>query len=325
MKRSTNRKRWIVGLMGVLVALCLVPVVARAVDGVEGDSAPKANAVAKIGEVEYESLDAAIKGSKTGDEITLLADASLSTTSFPSDKTLVINGDNHVIDADEAYLNIAGDVTFKNSTVNFHGVPNGNWMYIYMASNGSLTFDSSTVSIDGSKAADNTTALYFPEPDTPKASVSIINSSFTAKNCRGNGISWGGKPSNGYNTLTLEGSNVTIDNCAEKNTKGGGGIIGTFDINATDSTLTVTNNKSYGSNGSNYYLSNTDLIYNNNGTHGVSATDLVVENGSTISADGNGHYGVYVNGKFVVDGTSSLNVTHNSSAEDCAGLKLNLC
>lgn len=303
-------------LLSTLVALCMVlvlfPAVALAAEG--GD-------VAQIGDTAYDTLKEAIDAAVDGDTIELLSDATLPTTSFPSGKTITIDGNGLAIDANQAYLNVAGNVTFENCTMNMHGVPNGHWMYIYMASNGVLTFRNATVTIDGTDAADNTTAMYFPEPNTSRADVNIENSTVTIQNCRGNGISWGGKPNNGYNKLNITGSTVTIDNCAE-NTAGGGGIIGTFDITLTGSNLTVKNNNSYGSNGSNYYIDSSVVTYSNNGTHGISATDLVIENGSRITAENNGFYGVRAADAFLVDSTSTLTVTGNSHSNDGAGLKL---
>ena len=264
----------------------------------------------------------AINASVSGNTIELLQNASLPTTSFPAEETVVIDGNGYTIDANQAYLNIAGNVTFENCTMNMYGVPNGHWMYIYMASNGVLTFRNAMVSIDGAEAADNTTAMYFPEPGTPHADVNIENSTVTIQNCDGNGISWGGSTNNGYNQLNITNSTVTIDNCAAQNANGGGGIIGTFDITVTGSKLTVTNNRSYGSNGSNYYIDDSIVNYSNNGTHGLSATDLTIKNGSQVTADSNGYYGVYANGDFLLDSTSTLTVTRNSYSGDFAGLKL---
>ena len=309
--------RLLCGLLAVLMALMLFP--ARETRAAESD-------VAQITRDEtttsYATLQAAITASVSGDTIELLSDATLPTTSFPSGKAITIDGKGFTIDAGQAYLNVAGNVTFKNCMMNMHGVPNGHWMYIYMASNGSLNFEDSTLNIDGTNAADNTTAMYFPEPGDPKAGVSFTRSNVTIKNCRGNGISWGGRPNNGYNTLTITDCPVfTIDNCAEMNTAGGGGIIGTFDIVITRSTVKVTNNRSYGSNGSNYEIKDSTVTYSNNGTHGLSATDLEIYN-STVTAENNGYYGIYASGAFVIDRTSKVTVTGNSYAEDCAGLKL---
>ena len=108
----------------------------------------------------------------------------------------------------------------------------------------------------------------------------------------------------------------------KKNTKGGGGIIGTFDITISQSKVYVKNNKSYASNGSNFYISNgSEVQFEKNGTHGISAKDLTIED-STVNSYDNGYYGIYANGKFLVDSSSKVNVKGNSSKYDCAGLKL---
>lgn len=318
------KKRLLSALLALCMMLTMMPTVAFAAEGEQSQPVPLAEGdVAQIGNDTYPTLKDAIDASENGDTITLLGNCKLPTTNFPSGKTLVIDGtsSSYTIDADTAYLNIAGDVTFQNCELNMHGVPSGHWMYIYMASNGILTFDNADVTIDGTDAADNTAAMYFPEPNTPHANVNIKNSTVEIKNCRGNGISWGGSTNNGNNQFDIDSSTVTIDNCAEKNALGGGGIIGTFDITLTDSDLTVKNNKSYGSNGSNYYLTRSTATFNDNGTHGMSATNLTMVD-STVNADGNGYYGVRAADLFTVDATSKINATHNSKTEDGAGLKL---
>lgn len=304
----------------LLLALCLLLTLFPApVSAAEGD-------VAQIGDTKYATLDEAIAAAEDGDTIELLADAQLTSKSsggdFSSD-TLTIDGNEYTIDAKKTHLYIGGNITFQNCTMNMYGVPTGNWMYIYMASNGVLTLDKVTLNIDGTDGNNETTAMYFPEGGDPRAIVNINNdSTVTIKNCDRNGISWGGWPNNGNNQLNITNSDVTIDNCAAQNSSGGGGIIGTFDITMQSSTLTVSNNKSYGSNGSNYYLKDSTLNYFNNGTHGVSATDLTLEEDSHVISSNNGYYGVYANGDFLVDSTSTMTVTGNSQAGDFAGLKL---
>ena len=307
--------------LALLMTLCMVLSLVTPAMAAEGD-------VAQIGEQTYATLNEAIDAAADGATIQLLGDATLSTTAFPSGKTITIvgtnaSGENYTIDAKSAYLNIGGNVTFKDCTLNMYDTPNGHWMYFYMASNGSLTFDQATVNIDGSASTDDlTTAMYFPEPNTSPADVTMIDSEVTIKNCHGNGISWGGQTQGGNNSIEITSSKLIIDNCAQKNTKGGGGIIGTFDITISQSKVHVKNNKSYGSNGSNFYISNgSEVQFEKNGTHGISAKDLTIED-STVNSCDNGYYGIYANGKFLVDSSSKVNVKGNSSKYDCAGLKL---
>ena len=307
--------------LALLMTLCMVLSLVTPALATEGD-------VAQIGEQTYATLNEAIDAAADGATIQLLGDATLLTTAFPSGKTITIvgtnaSGENYTIDAKSAYLNIGGNVTFKDCTLNMYDTPNGHWMYFYMASNGSLTFDQATVNIDGSASTDDlTTAMYFPEPNTSPADVTMIDSEVTIKNCHGNGISWGGQTQGGNNSIEITSSKLIIDNCAQKNTKGGGGIIGTFDITISQSKVYVKNNKSYGSNGSNFYISNgSEVQFEKNGTHGISAKDLTIED-STVNSYDNGYYGIYANGKFLVDSSSKVNVKGNSSKYDCAGLKL---
>ena len=310
-------KRLLSWLMAAAMVISMLPISAMA-SGTDGN-------VAKIGDTQYATLKAAIDNSEDGDVIELLADATLPTTSFPAGKSITIDGgvEKHTIDGNQAYLNIAGTIVFQNCEMNMHGVPNGHWMYLYMTSKGSLTFKNSIVTIDGTEAADNTTAMYFPEPGDPPADFAVENSTVVIKNCRGNGISWGGNTSPRRNTIKITDSNFTIDNCAEKNTAGGGGIIGTFDITITDSTVRVTNNKSYGSNGSNYDISGSTVEYSNNGTHGLSAGELKIDS-SIVTTKNNGAMGITVNSGLTIANGSVVTVTKNASsiAYGYAGMRL---
>lgn len=292
----------------VLAAAMVVTMLPVSVLGAE----PGGN-VAKIGETEYATLDEAIKAAADGDTIELLGNAELSSTTFPANKSLAINGgtEKYTVNANQAYLNIAGTVTFENCTVDFHGIPKGHWMYLYMAQNGSLTFRNSTVNIDGSDASTNTTAMYFPEPNQAPANFVVDNSTVTIKNCEGNGISWGGQTAPANNSITINKSNFVIDNCARSNSGGGGGFIGTFDINITDSTVKVINNRSYGSNGSNFNIKNSDVTFANNGSHGLSAGNLYISN-SNVTANHNAYIGIAVNGEMKISESSVVTVTENA-------------
>lgn len=304
MKKKTMKRL----MSWVLAAAMVVAMLPVSVLG-----APVGGNVAKIGDTEYATLDEAIKAAADGDTIELLGNAELSSTTFPANKSLAINGgtEKYTVNANQAYLNIAGTVTFENCTVDFHGIPKGHWMYLYMAQNGSLTFRNSTVNIDGSDASTNTTAMYFPEPNQAPANFVVDNSTVTIKNCEGNGISWGGQTAPANNSITINKSNFVIDNCARSNSGGGGGFIGTFDINITDSTVKVINNRSYGSNGSNFNIKNSDVTFANNGSHGLSAGNLYISN-SNVTANHNAYIGIAVNGEMKISESSVVTVTENA-------------
>lgn len=266
----------------------------------------------------HATLDAAIKAAQDNDTIVLLEDATITNTMYniTADKDITIDGDGYAIEADGVHFNIVGGLTIQDCDFTMHGEPTGNWMYFYMASGGLLTFDSADVIIDGSDAADNTCLMYFPEPGYPPADFVVKNSSFIAQNCRNNGISWGGRTSGRNNSITIENCTMfRLNNCAEKNTAGGGGIIGTFDISISDSTVEVINNKSYGSNGSNYKISNSNVTYSNNGTHGLSAGSLDIS-ASTVKCENNGGMGITVNSGLSITDDSNVTVAGNAYGYD---------
>ena len=315
--------------LALLMTLCMVLSLVTPAMAAEGD-------VAQIGEQTYATLNEAIDAAADGATIQLLGDATLSTTAFPSGKTITIvgtnaSGENYTIDAKSAYLNIGGNVTFKDCTLNMYDTPNGHWMYFYMASNGSLTFDHATVNIDGSASMnDMTTAMYFPESGTAPADFTVKSgSNVTIQNCCGNGISWGGSTTDRNNTIKVENSTLEILNCAEKNNSGGGGIIGTFDIAYTNSEVTVSGNHGYGSNGSNYTIANSNVTYNNNTSHGLSAGAVVISD-SKIECKDNSYTGLHVGQTFDVTafevGKTTLDITGNSKSgwaiDLFAGLRL---
>ena len=121
----------------------------------------------------------------------------------------------------------------------------------------------------------------------------------------------GGQTAPANNSITINKSNFVIDNCARSNSGGGGGFIGTFDINITDSTVKVINNRSYGSNGSNFNIKNSDVTFANNGSHGLSAGNLYISN-SNVTANHNAYIGIAVNGEMKISESSVVTVTENA-------------
>ena len=88
-----------------------------------------------------------------------------------------------------------------------------------------------------------------------------------------------------------------------------------------NSTFTVQNCTSNASNGGSFTAVNSVVTYQNNAGHGLSAGKVEIRN-SNFTADQNGYYGIYASSGFLVDSTSTLTVTRNSSKGDFAGLKL---
>ena len=304
MKQSTNRKRWIVGLMGVILALCLAPVMASAVDGTEGDPAPQADAVAKIGDVEYESLDAAIEAAKAGDTIYLLADATVSKT---LNKTMTIDGQNHTLTStDVRYgFGVKGEtisLTFKNMTANFsysEDLGSGaDLALFYINANTDFTFENVTLNMDGQGVPDRLHGFYFDGGST--GTFTLSDSMLTIKNFPEDAFEWSGSSSN----LIISHSTFTSDNNRS-------GLAGTFNANIIDSTVNVCNSAGNGSNGTNFEIENSVVYFNNNGSHGLSAGALSIDN-STVEAIGNHGMGITVNNAFTVKNSSKVTVTGNA-------------
>ena len=289
----------------------------------QADVLPNEDTVAMIGNDEYSSLNDAITAAPDNGIITLVKDCSLTSVQNLNGRSITIDGgsEKHHIDANGTHINVNGNLTFQNVSMDVYNTPQGHWMYFYLSQGSSLEFVNSTVTVDGSNAPNKCTVMYYPEPNQEAAHFTLDNSSFIASNCDGNGISWGGGAKDGFNTITvINGSTLDISHCAAK-TIGGGGIIGTFEVTVKDSILKSHDNSSYGSNGSHFYFTNATVDFSNNETHGLSAGNLIVKD-SIITAQNNGYYGVCATGVFYVDNASTLNVTGNSHGGDFAGLKL---
>ena len=93
-------------------------------------------------------------------------------------------------------------------------------------------------------------------------------------------------------------------------------------IYVEDSDFAVRNCTSNASNGGILEAVRSKVVYENNAGHGISSSQLLIKDHSTVTCDNNGYYGAYASSAFLVDGTSTLTVTHNSKAGDFAGLKI---
>ena len=293
------------------------------------ETVPEESTVAMIGTDKYTSLNDAIKNAASDDTILLTKDCNLSSVTIPADKTITIDGgeQKHKITAENTQIAFLGNLTFKNCELSMTGTPSGadpNWMYLYTGSagNSSITFIDSTVVIDGSDASKNMTAFYFPEPRCSASHLTLTRSSMTIRNCLGNGISWGGSVTNGYNTITIEESTLNIDGADSATTSGGGGIIGTFDITVTNSNLNVKNCGGYGSNGSHFTITNSDVNFSNNTSHGLSAGNLIIENSDIVTND-NGMFGITYTGKMSMDDTSTIDCERNALEKSGGGIRAN--
>jgi len=140
------------------------------------------DAVAKIGDTYYATIQAAIAAAKNDDTITLTADLVNVGDAFVSGKTVTIDGDGHMVTGRSrlgaSYYSTTGDITFKN--INFKDItPGEKWSAITINHlSGTATIDNCTftnVEWDDIQVASNKTG----------AKVVITNNTFDGSGARG--------------------------------------------------------------------------------------------------------------------------------------------
>ena len=295
----------LVALEGALEALQNTNVAA------EGD-------VAQIGDHFYSTLSSAISAANSGDTIYILKDFTLDSRITYKDKEITIaaadNSTFTIEDNSRCGISISGDskLTFKNLTFATNG-------QIYLYNNANLTFQNSTLNMDGEMYQFHSSGYYCIAIalENRGTSLSFNDSTVDIANypSSGSAIRWddsiGGE---GY-AVSIVNTEFTSSNCYS-------GFVGTCNILIDNSRVHV-KHRGNGSNGSNFDVKNySNVVFEGNGSHGISATSLNISDHSVVTSTNNKMYGIYVSNGFSVDGTSTLNVTQNSSGGDFAGLKL---
>lgn len=311
--RRTIKTRLLGAVAVVCAALALSPLSAFAA---EGD-------VAQIDDQTYATLDEAFDAaSKSADEsvniqiltncaidkrISVSAGKSVTVSSTSGNKyTVTDNGRNGA--------SLRGVLVFENANLVTDG-------QIYLYENADLTFRNSDLSMDGEMYQFNEDGYYCCAISLEKRTTSLTfdNSSVTIKNypASGSAIRWDDSVSgDGYGITIENGSVFESYNCYASFT-------GTCNIVIDESTVSAHDHRGNGSNGSNFTISNDSKVnFYDNGSHGISASSLDIQTGSKVTSTNNGMYGVYCSTGFQMDGTSTLEVTKNSSKGDYAGLKL---
>ena len=265
--------------------------------------------VAKIGDMNYTSLDEAVEASKDGDTITLLKDAETEGLNLSKDLTIDgknENGENYKVTFTKNGIALWGkSLTFKNTSVlmiNIGSTPytaEWNWMTICASKNSTLNLINSDMVMDG-KDTVNKHAIYFTGNDI----LNLTNSNLTISNYAQDALEWDGGNA-GYN-VNIKNSTVILDHNRS-------GFTGTFIVKSENSNIDVINSTGNGSNGSSFELINSNINFNNNGSHGLSASDLTIDN-STVNAIYNGANGVHVSGKLDIKNNSKVTIQNN----DCS-------
>lgn len=306
-------KKIVAMLMAVAMAFSLLPVTAFAEEGTP---------VAKIGETEYTSLDAAIIAAKDTNNAVIEVLTNCETTGLNLTKNLTIQGAEGleskptITFTDKGIALWGNSLTFKNCDVVMNGIGSTpysewSWMTVCASKNASLSLDEATMTMDGKNAGDKH-AIYFCSNN--KLNLSN-NSKLEIKNYKQDALEWDGGDG-GYNVNIKDSTYISDHNRS--------GFTGTFYATIDHSTVKVANSAGNGSNGTYYTIKNTsDVTFNNNGSWGISAWRIDMTNGSTLTAMDNGYSGVWTR-VLNVDSTCTLDVEQNgtkaSSSSQNAGI-----
>ena len=272
--------------------------------------------VAKIGDTPYTDIDDAIEAASDGDTITLLANVKPKKTFYKSltfiggytmtydiygwrytGKTLVFDGANLVINSDadrvpanNGELTTWGALILSNSTIK-------------ALNNASIKFEFNSDS--GTNAAiytENQCSIIVDD----ESRFAIIG--HKTAGVIGDGIMLG----------TTAGTNITVTNGSNFLIEGSNrGYVNSPEIYVEDSTFTVQNCTSNGSNGGNFTAINSKIYFLNNNGHGLSASKLSLTK-SNLTANENNLCGVIVAGETTIQ-SSNVTIDKNNVNSDLKG------
>ena len=295
-------KKILAMFMAVAMAFSLLPVTVLAEEN---------KPVAKVGDVTYTSLDAAVEAAKNTDDAIIDVLADCTTAGLNLSKDLTIQGAEGLESKPTITFNKEGialwgkALTFKNCNVVMNGIGSTpytaewNWQTICASKNASLTLDGATMTMDGTGTAGNVHAIYFCSNNK----LNLSNGSeLKIENYNQDALEWDGGDG-GYN-VNIEHSTYTSNNNRS-------GFTGTFCARIDNSTVNVINSRGNGSNGSHFDIKNrSNVKFNDNGSHGLSAGNLTIDN-STVTANGNGANGIHTIGTLNICNKSNVEIKNN--------------
>ena len=261
---------------------------------------------AKIGDNEYNTLDAAIEEAKDGDVIELINDASIETT-IAINNSITINGNNKTITisklpSDDGRLSISSNVTLNNVTVD-HANDNDNqnaWS-VYMSSTGVLNLNDSTyiLRIHGLYAS-------------PEATINLNNSKLIAKDMTYTAFMQGDVEDK-YAYLNLFNNSLLKINDISNSSAGNG--TNWFDITADNSHISVTDCARQGLVGGRLELKNGSTADYSSNEIGFTLYELdyvIVNEGTTLNINNNSSVGIWqYGGEVRIKDNGTLNMTGN--------------
>lgn len=222
--------------------------------------------VAKIGETNYATLEEAIKAADDSSIINLLGEGTLS---FNPNKSLTFVGNGKIsVKGSEPWDSYRGVLTLKGSGVTFEWEDDTN-SWLMMALSGTINIeDGATMRFkfnSNSTATRNAIYMNAGSVINVKNGSHLVIIAETTTNAIGQGIQLD-KTDKSFINVT-GGSTFLIDGTNR-------GYVNSPNIYVEDSTFTVQNCTSNGSNGGKFTAINSDITFYNNGALGLSATSV---------------------------------------------------
>lgn len=279
---------------------------------------------AKIGENQYETLDAAIEAAEDGATIELLSNATL-TFAKMFNKSITFTG-NGIIKVENQTVNSYG----KTLTLDGSGVEL-DWIGSEIGSDGQGSW--LMLALSGVINVRNGAKLHFEFNSTTKKTTNALymnrNSELKVEN--GASVEFIGHETSNHDGQAIQldqpesakisviGTEETPSNFLIDGTNRG--YVNSPEVKVENSTFTVKNCTANASNGGKFTAVNSSIHFIDNGGHGLSATTLTSEN-STFNCNANKYYGITVTGDLSVDGKSSITANKNGTGYIGGGLRL---
>ena len=299
-------KKIVAMLMAVAMAFSLLPVTVLAEEN---------KPVAKVEDVTYTSLDAAVKAVKDTDDAVINVLADCTTAGLNLSKKLTIQGAEGLKPkptikfTDKGIALWGKELTFKDCNVEMNGIGSTpysewSWMTVSAGKDALLSLDGATMTMDGTGTASGVHAIYFGSNNK----LNLSNGSeLKIKNYNQDALEWDGGDG-GYNVNIKDSTYISDHNRS--------GFTGTFYATIENSTVNVINSTGNGSNGTYYIIKNdSNVTFNNNGNWGISAWRIDMTDESTLTAMDNGYSGVWTR-VLNVDETCTLDVERNGVKAD---------
>ena len=284
-------KKTLAIMLALIMVLAMVPALAEGV-------------VARIGSVEYATLDEAIAAAADGDTIELLADCT--TAGMNLSKKLTIGGGEakRTITFNDKGIALLGKaLTFKNCNVVMVGIgatpySEWNWQTICASKDASLLLENTEMTMNGAEG--NTAhAIYFCSNNK----LNLTDSKLEIKNYQQDALEWDGGDG---------GYNVNITNSTFISDHNRSGFTGAFTAKIDNSKVDVINSTGNGSNGSHFEIVNGSVVnFSDNNAHGLSTGRLTIDN-STVTANGNGGNGVHAGDTLIIRNNAVVEIKKNN-------------